>query len=196
MSEDVFLVDGVRTPQGRYGGMLASVRPDDLAGLAVAEVVARSGVPGEAIDEVILGAANQAGEDNRDVARMAVLLAGLPETVPGYTVDRLCTSGLTAVASAASAIRAGEADVRPGRRGGVNDAGAVGYGQARHPVGLARRRRATEPDGVRARSGDAESARAGRCGCPRPSSTPPPPTRCSTTSLRPSCSRAPTRKTA
>lgn len=111
MSDDVFLVDGVRTPQGRYGGMLSSVRPDDLAALAVAEAVSRSGVPGEAIDEVILGAANQAGEDNRDVARMAVLLAGLPDTVPGYTVNRLCASGLTAIASAANAIRAGECDV-------------------------------------------------------------------------------------
>ena len=110
MSEDVFLVDGVRTPLGRYGGALAGVRPDDLAALAVAQVVSRSGVPPDAIDEVILGAANQAGEDNRDVARMAVLLAGLPDTVPGYTVNRLCASGLTAVASAAQAIRSGDAD--------------------------------------------------------------------------------------
>ncbi|MGW1209894.1 thiolase family protein [Streptomyces sp. NPDC002499] len=108
---DVYLVDGARTPQGRYGGALASVRPDDLAGLVVAEAVRRARVPGEAVDEVILGAANQAGEDNRDVARMAVLLAGLPHTVPGYTVNRLCASGLTAVASAAQAIRAGEADL-------------------------------------------------------------------------------------
>lgn len=111
MSEDVFLIDGVRTPQGRYGGMLASVRPDDLAALVVAEAVTRSGVPGDAVDEVILGAANQAGEDNRDVARMAVLLSGLPETVPGYTVNRLCASGLTAVASAANATRAGECEI-------------------------------------------------------------------------------------
>ncbi len=110
MSE-VFLVDGVRTPQGRYGGALASVRPDDLAGLVVGEVVRRAGVPLDAVDEVILGAANQAGEDNRDVARMAVLLAGLPYGVPGYTVNRLCASGLTAVASAAQAIRSGEADI-------------------------------------------------------------------------------------
>ncbi|HEY8373574.1 MAG TPA: thiolase family protein [Pseudonocardiaceae bacterium] len=110
MSE-VFLVDGVRTPQGRYGGALAGVRPDDLAALVVGEVVRRSGVPAEAVDEVILGAANQAGEDNRNVARMAVLLAGLPDTVPGYTVNRLCASGLTAIASAAQAVRAGEADI-------------------------------------------------------------------------------------
>ncbi|WP_285733870.1 thiolase family protein [Nocardiopsis sp. ATB16-24] len=110
MSE-VYVVDGVRTPQGRYGGALAAVRPDDLAATAVAEAVRRSGVPGEAVDEVVLGAANQAGEDNRNVARMAVLLAGLDVSVPGYTVNRLCASGLTAVASAAHAIRAGEADV-------------------------------------------------------------------------------------
>lgn len=111
LGADVYLVDGVRTPQGRYGGALAEVRPDDLAAATVAEVVSRAGVPANAIDEVILGAANQAGEDNRDVARMAVLLAGLPSTVPGYTVNRLCASGLTAVAAAAQAIRSGEADV-------------------------------------------------------------------------------------
>ncbi|MFJ8060357.1 thiolase family protein [Streptomyces sp. NPDC096142] len=110
-SDEVFLIDGARTPQGRYGGALASVRPDDLAALVVGEAVRRAGIPAEQVDEVILGAANQAGEDNRDVARMAVLLAGLPHTVPGYTVNRLCASGLTAVASAAQAIRAGEADL-------------------------------------------------------------------------------------
>ncbi|MEV5534563.1 thiolase family protein [Streptomyces prunicolor] len=110
-SDEVYLIDGARTPQGRYGGALASVRPDDLAALVVGEAVRRAGIPAEEIDEVILGAANQAGEDNRDVARMAVLLAGLPHTVPGYTVNRLCASGLTAVASAAQAIRAGEADL-------------------------------------------------------------------------------------
>jgi acetyl-CoA acetyltransferase family protein len=87
------------------------VRPDDLAALVVGEAVRRAGVPGDQIDEVILGAANQAGEDNRDVARMAALLAGLPETVPGYTVNRLCASGLTAIAAAAQAIRSGEADL-------------------------------------------------------------------------------------
>ena len=108
---EVFLVDGARTPQGRYGGALASVRPDDLAALVVREAVRRSGAPGEAVDEVVLGAANQAGEDNRNVARMAALLAGLPHTVPGYTVNRLCASGLTAAASAAQAVRAGEAEL-------------------------------------------------------------------------------------
>src|SRR5689334_7659441 len=108
---EVYLVDGVRTPQGRYGGALAGVRPDDLAALVVAEALRRAGLPGDVVDEVILGAANQAGEDNRNVARMAVLLAGLPDSVPCYTVNRLCASGLTAVSSAAQAIRSGEADV-------------------------------------------------------------------------------------
>jgi len=89
---DAFLVDGVRTPQGRYGGALAGVRADDLAALVVGEVVRRAGV--DAVDEVILGAANQAGEDNRNVARMAALLAGLGPNTPGYTVNRLCASGL------------------------------------------------------------------------------------------------------
>ncbi len=93
MSE-AYLVDGVRTPVGRYGGALAGVRPDDLAALVVAEAVSRAGVPADAIDEVLLGAANQAGEDNRNVARMAVLLAGLPDSIPGFTVNRLCASGM------------------------------------------------------------------------------------------------------
>jgi acetyl-CoA acetyltransferase family protein len=110
MSE-AFLVDGVRTPQGRYGGALAGVRPDDLAAQVIGAVVRRSGVPAEAIDEVIFGAANQSGEDNRNVARMALLLAGLPQEVPGYTVNRLCASGLTAISSAAQAVRSGEADL-------------------------------------------------------------------------------------
>lgn len=105
------IVGAVRTPIGRFGGALATVRPDDLAALVVGEVLRRSGVPGEAVDEVILGAANQAGEDNRNVARMAALLAGLPDSVPGFTVNRLCASGLTAVATAAAMVRAGDADV-------------------------------------------------------------------------------------
>jgi len=108
---DAFLVDGVRTPQGRYGGALAGIRADDLAALVVSEVVRRTGLAADAVDEVILGCANQAGEDNRNVARMALLLAGLDPSVPGYTVNRLCASGLTAIASAAQAVRTGEADV-------------------------------------------------------------------------------------
>lgn len=110
MSE-AFLVGGVRTPVGRYGGALADVRADDLAALVVGEVVARTGIPADRIDDVILGAANQAGDDNRNVARMAALLAGLPDTVTGYTVNRLCASGLQAIASAAQGIRSGDIDL-------------------------------------------------------------------------------------
>lgn len=112
---EAYLVGGVRTPVGRYGGGLAGVRPDDLAALVVGELVRRTGLDtaGElgAIDEVILGAANQAGEDNRNVARMAVLLAGLPDEVPGVTLNRLCASGMSAITMAAQAIRAGDADL-------------------------------------------------------------------------------------
>ena len=108
---EAYLVGGARTPVGRYGGALSGVRPDDLAALVVAEAVRRAGVDPEAVDEVVLGAANQAGEDNRNVARMAVLLAGLPTATSAYTVNRLCASGLTAIASAAQAVKTGEADV-------------------------------------------------------------------------------------
>ena len=102
------IVDAVRTPVGRHGGALASVRPDDLAAIPIRALIARTGVDPRFIDDVILGCANGAGEDNRNVARMAVLLAGLPVEVPGQTVNRLCGSGLQAVVSAAHAIRAGE----------------------------------------------------------------------------------------
>ncbi|HEV7183720.1 MAG TPA: acetyl-CoA C-acyltransferase, partial [Leifsonia sp.] len=108
---EAYLVGGVRTAVGRYGGVLAGVRPDDLAALVVGEAVRRAGVSALTIDEVILGAANQAGEDNRNVARMSVLLAGLPDAVPGITVNRLCASGLSAVTMAAQSVRAGDADV-------------------------------------------------------------------------------------
>jgi len=104
-------VDAVRTPIGTYRGALSGVRPDDLAAHAIAAVVERTGVDPERIADVYFGAANQSGEDNRDVARMAVLLAGLPNTVPGATVNRLCASGLEAVNSAARAVKAGEGDV-------------------------------------------------------------------------------------
>lgn len=107
----VYLVDGVRTPVGRFGGVLADVRADDLAALVVAEVVRRSGIDVDAIDDVVLGAANQAGEDNRNVARMAVLLAGLPDSISGYTVNRLCASGLQAIASAAQSIKSEDSSV-------------------------------------------------------------------------------------
>jgi 3-oxoadipyl-CoA thiolase len=108
---DVLLVDAVRTPIGRHGGALARVRPDDLAATAIAALVRRTGIEPSSVDDVILGCANQAGEDTRNIARMALLLAGLPVEVPGQTVNRLCGSGLQAVASAAQAIRAGEGDV-------------------------------------------------------------------------------------
>jgi 3-oxoadipyl-CoA thiolase len=102
---------GIRTPIGRYGGALAGVRPDDLAGLVIREVVARSGVPAAEIEDVWLGCANQAGEDNRNVARMGALLAGLPDSVAGVTVNRLCASGLTAVVGACHAVMAGDGDL-------------------------------------------------------------------------------------
>jgi 3-oxoadipyl-CoA thiolase len=106
-----FVISGTRTPIGRYGGALAGVRPDDLAALVVAEAVRRAGIDPASVDEVVLGAANQSGEDNRNVARMALLLAGLPASVPGFTVNRLCASGLSAVIVARQMIAAGDADV-------------------------------------------------------------------------------------
>ncbi len=108
---DVVIVSAVRTPVGSIRGALSGVRPDDLAALAVREAVARAGVDGAEIEEVILGCANQAGEDNRNVARMAALLAGLPQSVAGVTVNRLCASGLAAVNMAARAIRNGDGAV-------------------------------------------------------------------------------------
>jgi 3-oxoadipyl-CoA thiolase len=101
----------VRTPIGRYGGGLAAVRPDDLASIAIAEAVARAGVPTDEIEDVWLGCANQAGEDNRNVARFASLLAGLPDSVAGVTVNRLCASGLAAVVGACQAVVAGDGDL-------------------------------------------------------------------------------------
>jgi 3-oxoadipyl-CoA thiolase len=107
---EAWIVGAVRTPVGRHGGALASVRPDDLAARAVAALVERTGVDPGALDDIVLGCTNQAGEDNRNVARMAGLLAGLPVSVPGRTVNRLCGSGLQAVNDAFHAIRAGEGD--------------------------------------------------------------------------------------
>jgi 3-oxoadipyl-CoA thiolase len=108
---EAYLVGGVRTPTGRFGGALSGVRPDDLAALVVREAVLRAGIDPSRIDDVLLGAANQAGEDNRNVARMSVLLAGLPDSIPGITVNRLCASGMSAITMAAQAVRAGDADV-------------------------------------------------------------------------------------
>jgi len=107
---EAFISVAFRTPVGKHGGALASVRPDDLAAVPIKAVVERSGIDPATIDDVILGCANQAGEDNRNVARMALLLAGLPVEVPGQTVNRLCGSGLQAVASAAQAIKSGEGE--------------------------------------------------------------------------------------
>ncbi len=111
MSREAWIIDGVRTPIGRHGGGLASVRPDDLAALTIEALLARTGVDAESLDDVIFGCINQAGEDNRNVARMALLRTGVPVTVPGQTVNRLCGSGMQAILSAAQAIRAGEGDV-------------------------------------------------------------------------------------
>jgi 3-oxoadipyl-CoA thiolase len=108
---DAYILDAVRTPVGRLGGSLASVRPDDLAATVVKAIVERTGVDPALVDDVIFGCANQAGEDNRNVGRMALLLAGLPVSVPGQTVNRLCGSGLEAVRSAMHAVRADEGEV-------------------------------------------------------------------------------------
>src|SRR6266581_1710670 len=108
---EAFICDGMRTPIGRYGGALARVRTDDLAAVPIKALMARHPkADWSRLDDVFFGCANQAGEDNRNVARMALLLAGLPETIPGVTVNRLCASGLNAVGAAAQAIRAGEID--------------------------------------------------------------------------------------
>ena len=108
---DAVIVSAVRTPVGRIGGSLAAVRPDDLAAVALKAAVERAGVEPRAVEDVHLGCANQAGEDNRNVARMAALLAGFPDSVPGVTVNRLCASGLSAIVTASHAIRAGEAEL-------------------------------------------------------------------------------------
>ena len=108
---DAVIVDALRTPIGRYAGVLSGVRPDDLAARVVAAAVERNGLDPAAVDEVFMGCTNQAGEDNRNVARMAGLLAGLPEEVPGVTVNRLCASGLEAVVQAARQVRLGEANL-------------------------------------------------------------------------------------
>jgi 3-oxoadipyl-CoA thiolase len=126
---DPWIIQAVRTPIGRYGGALASVRPDDLAALVLRAVVDRSGIDPARIEDVILGCANQAGEDNRDVARMAALLAGLPVEVGGLTVNRLCGSGLQAINSAAHAIQVGDGDVFIG--GGVESMTRAPYVMAK-----------------------------------------------------------------
>jgi acetyl-CoA C-acetyltransferase len=137
MSEAV-IIDAVRTPVGRHAGALSEVRPDDLAALVIREIVARSGIDSAAVEEVVFGCANQAGEDNRNVARMAALLAGLPHSVGGVTVNRLCASGLNAVNQAARAIRCGEGDIYIA--GGVES-------MTRAPYSLPKNSRAFGPSG-------------------------------------------------
>jgi acetyl-CoA acetyltransferase family protein len=128
---DVVIVDAVRTPIGRHAGALSAVRPDDLAALTLEAAVGRTGVDPREIEEVYLGCANQAGEDNRNVARMAVLLAGFPETLPAVTFNRLCASGLNAVNQAARAIAVGEGDVY--LAGGVESMSRAPYSLSKNP---------------------------------------------------------------
>src|SRR5215831_636412 len=111
MARAAYLVDGLRSPFGRYGGGLGGVRADDLAAQVIAALVARTKIPADRIDDVIVGCANQAGEDNRNVARMSALLAGLPVSVPGITVNRLCGSGMQAICDAARLVATGEAEL-------------------------------------------------------------------------------------
>ncbi len=131
---EVVIVSAVRTPIGKIRGALAAVRPDDLAALVIGEAVERAGVAPSEIEEVYFGCANQAGEDNRNVARMGLLLAGLPDTVAGVTFNRLCASGLNAVNQAARAIKAGEGDVFVA--GGVESMSRAPYSLPKNPIGF------------------------------------------------------------
>src|SRR5690349_12096981 len=133
---EAWIVDAVRTPIGKYGGALASVRPDDLAAVVIRAIVDRTGIDASQVEDVILGCANQAGEDNRNVARMAVLLAGLPVEVAGQTVNRLCGSGLQAVNAASHAIGAGDGDVFIA--GGVESMTRAPYVQLKPEAAFAR----------------------------------------------------------
>ena len=133
---EAWIIDAVRTPIGRHGGALASVRPDDLAALTIEALLQRTGVDPETVNDVLFGCINQAGEDNRNVARMALLRAGLPVTVPGQTINRLCGSGLQAVLSAFHAIAAGEGEVFVA--GGVESMSRSPYVMLKPEVGYAR----------------------------------------------------------
>ena len=135
-AREAWIVGAVRTPVGKHGGVLSTVRPDDLGALVLKELVERTGVPSQEVEDVYLGCANQAGEDNRDIARMSLLLAGFPETVAGATVNRLCGSGLEAVASAARSVMLGEAEVYIG--GGVES-------MSRAPYAMSKPKRAFQP---------------------------------------------------
>ena len=152
---DAYVIDAIRTPFGRYGGALAKTRPDDLAAHVVtATSSAMPGLEPERIDDVIFGNANGAGEDNRNVARMAVLLAGLPTSIPGVTVNRLCASSLEAAIQASRAIETGDAEHRAHRRRRVDEPRAVGGDEAR-----ARFRARVADDCTRRRSAGAWSTR-------------------------------------
>src|ERR671911_1947928 len=133
---DAFIVDAVRTPMGRYRGVLAGVRPDDLAARTIAAAVERTGLDPEGVGDVYWGAANQSGEDNRDAGRMASLLAGLPVEVPGVTVNRLCASGLEAVNQASRALRLGEGDLY--LAGGAESMSRAPWGMLKPEAGLPR----------------------------------------------------------
>lgn len=139
---EAWIVDAVRTPFGRYGGALASVRPDDLAALVIRAIVDRTGIDPATVEDVVMGCANQAGEDNRNVARMAALLAGLPVEVAGQTVNRLCGSGLQAVNAAAHAIGAGDGEVFIA--GGVESMTRAPYVMLKPETGYARGAQAME----------------------------------------------------
>ena len=127
---EAWIVGAVRTPVGRHGGALAAVRPDDLGALVLEALMERCGVPASEVEDVYMGCANQAGEDNRNVARMSLLLAGFPEGIAGATVNRLCGSGLEAVAGAARAVMPGEAD---GYAGGGGESSSPAPGAAPKP---------------------------------------------------------------
>lgn len=133
---EAWIIDGVRTPIGRHGGGLAPVRPDDLAAITIGALVERTGIEPESVDDVLFGCINQAGEDNRNVARMALLRAGLPVTVPGQTINRLCGSGMQTVLSAFHAIQAGEGDVFIA--GGVESMSRAPYVMLKPSVGYQR----------------------------------------------------------
>ena len=149
---EAYICDFVRTPIGRYAGALKDVRADDLAAHPLKTLMARhQDLDWEAVDDVIMGCANQAGEDNRNVARMALLLAGLPSSIPGGTVNRLCGSGLDAVGTAARAIKTGEADLMIAGGVEIHDARAVRHGQGHRSL-LPRHRRSTTPPSAGASS--------------------------------------------
>lgn len=133
---EAWIVDGVRTPIGRHGGGLASVRPDDLAAITIEALLVRTGIDPNAIDDVLFGCINQAGEDNRNVARMALLRAGVPVSVPGQTVNRLCGSGMQALLSASQAVAAGQGDVFIA--GGVESMSRAPYVMLKPSVGYQR----------------------------------------------------------